>query len=176
MTLILKDTNSIFLEILYPKLFSWVRVNVSKNLITYEVEKSIWVDLNEELMKRNDVDDHPTLVVKLPWACEYAQSLSYFTVEHYLKFSIMDDANMQPSMDTLNKMLISNINKHHQKTIDSYVHTVWDCFSFSLFKLNIVWKRTLCTYFFNNNVPSYLRTFIVYNETTTYIEIDHFLE
>ena len=66
MTLILKDTNSIFLEILYPKLFSWVRVNVSKNLITYEVEKSIWVDLNEELMKRNDVDDHPTLVVKLP--------------------------------------------------------------------------------------------------------------
>jgi hypothetical protein len=90
---------------------------------------------------------------------------------------------MQPSMDTLNKMLIININKHHQKTIDSYIQTMWydeddirELFFFSLSKLNIVWKRTLCAYVFNKNVPSYLRTFIVYNETTTYIEIDCFLE
>ena len=39
--------------------------------------KSIWVlNLNEEPIKGNGVDDHPTPIVKLPQAHKYAQLLS----------------------------------------------------------------------------------------------------
>jgi hypothetical protein len=71
------------------------------------------LDLNEEPMDGNDVDDQPTPIVKLPQACEYAQLLSSFVMEHSLKCSIVDMMNMYFFMDKLNKMLISNINKHH---------------------------------------------------------------
>ncbi len=73
------------------------------------------LDLNEEPMQRNDVDDQPTPIVKLPQAHEYAQLLSIFLVQRPLEFSVVDVMNMQSFMDKFNKMLISNINKHHQK-------------------------------------------------------------
>jgi hypothetical protein len=44
------------------------------------------LDLNEEPMKGNDVDDRPTLIVKLPQDHEYAQLLSNFTMEHPSEF------------------------------------------------------------------------------------------
>ena len=40
-------------------------------------EVHLGLDLNERPMERNDVDDQPTLVVKLPQAC----SLSIFAME-----------------------------------------------------------------------------------------------
>ena len=49
-------------------------------------EIHLGLDLNEELMERSDVDDQPTPIVKLPQACEYAQLLSNFVVEHPLDF------------------------------------------------------------------------------------------
>ena len=73
--------------------------------------------LKEEPTEKNDVDDHPTPIGMLPQAREYAQLLSNFAMEHPLEFSILDVTNMQSFMDKLNKMSISNINKHHQKTI-----------------------------------------------------------
>ena len=75
-------------------------------------------------MEGNDVDDRPTLIVKLPQTREYAQLLSNFVVEHALEFSVVDVMNMQFLMNKLNKMPISNINKHHQRTIISYFHSV----------------------------------------------------
>ena len=79
--------------------------------------------LNEKI--ENDVDDHPTPIVELVEAREYALSLSNFGVEHSLKFStILDVMNMQFFRNILNKISISNINKHHQKTILSYFHSV----------------------------------------------------
>jgi hypothetical protein len=71
-------------------------------------------------MEGNDVDDQPTPIVKLPQAREYVQLLSNYALEHPSKFSIIGVMNMQSSMDKLSKILISNINKHHQKTIHSY--------------------------------------------------------
>ena len=44
--------------------------------------------------------------------------------KHPLKISIVDVMNMQYYMDKLKKVLISNINKHHWKTIDSYFLSV----------------------------------------------------
>ena len=38
-------------------------------------EVHLGLDLNEEPMERNDVDDQPTPIVKLPQAHEYAQIL-----------------------------------------------------------------------------------------------------
>ena len=71
------------------------------------------VDLNEEPIKLNDVDDQPTPIVKLPQACKYVQLLSNFVMEHPVEFSIGNVMNMPLFMDILNKMSISNINKHH---------------------------------------------------------------
>jgi hypothetical protein len=78
------------------------------------------LDLNEEPMKGNDVDDRPTPIVKLPQAREYAQLLSNSAAEHPSEFSVMNVMNMQSFMDEImNKISISNINKRHQKTINS---------------------------------------------------------
>jgi hypothetical protein len=44
------------------------------------------LDFNEEQIEENDVDEQPTPIVKIPQACEYAQLLSYFVVEHPSKF------------------------------------------------------------------------------------------
>jgi hypothetical protein len=69
------------------------------------------LDLNAEPMEGNDVDDQPTLIIKLTQALEYAQSLSNFAMEHPSELSIIDVMNMQSFMDKLNKMPISNTNK-----------------------------------------------------------------
>jgi hypothetical protein len=69
---------------------------------------------------RNDGDDLPTPIVKFPQPRGYAQLLSNFAVEHPLEFSLVDVMNMRSFIPKLNKLLISNINKHHQKTIYSY--------------------------------------------------------
>ena len=50
-----------------------------------------------------------------PWLCRIT-----IKSKHPLIFSIIDVMNMQSSMDKLNKMSNSNINKLHQKTINSY--------------------------------------------------------
>jgi hypothetical protein len=68
------------------------------------------LDLNEEVMEGNDVDDQPTSIIKLPQACEYAQFLSRFAVEHPSEFPFIDVMNMQYFMGKLNKISIFNIN------------------------------------------------------------------
>ena len=70
------------------------------------------------------MDNQPTPTVKIPQAREYAQLLSNFEVEQPSEFSIIDVTNMQSFMDKLNKMSISNINKHYQKAINSYFCSV----------------------------------------------------
>jgi hypothetical protein len=67
----------------------------------------------------NDVNDQPTSIVKLLHAREYAQLLLNFVVKHTSDFSIIDVMNMQSFMDKLNKKSNSNINKHHQKAVDT---------------------------------------------------------
>jgi hypothetical protein len=81
-------------------------------------EAHLGSDLIEEPMQGNDVDAQLTSIIKLPQAYEYVQLLSNFIMEHPSEFSIVDLMNMDSFMDKLNKMSISNINKHHQKTID----------------------------------------------------------
>ena len=73
------------------------------------------LDLNEKPMKGNGVHDQPTPIVKLPKACEYAQLLSNFVLEHHSEIAIEDVTNMQSFMYKLNEMLISNANEHHQR-------------------------------------------------------------
>ena len=46
-------------------------------------------------------------------------------MEYSSEFLITNVMNMRPFQDNLSKMLISNINKHHQKTMDSYFCSVW---------------------------------------------------
>ena len=46
-------------------------------------------------------------------------------MEHPSEFSVDDVMNMQSLMDKLSKMSISNINKHHPKTMKYYIHSVW---------------------------------------------------
>ena len=75
-------------------------------------------------MEGNDVDDQPTPIVKLAENSEYAQLLSNLIVKHPLEISVVDVTNIQSFMDKLNKMSISNINKHSSKTIDSYFRSV----------------------------------------------------
>jgi len=87
-------------------------------------ELYLGLDLHEELMKGNDVDDQPTPQVKLPQAHEYARLLSHFEVEYPLEFSIVDVMNIQSFMNEFNKVSISNINQHHQKTADPYFRFV----------------------------------------------------
>ena len=49
--------------------------------IWHGVEKSIWVlNLNEEPIEGNGVDDHPTPIVNLPQARDYAQLLSSLSI------------------------------------------------------------------------------------------------
>ena len=91
---------------------------------TWGREFHLGLDLNEEPMKGNDVDDQPTPLVKLPQAHEYAKLLSIFPLEHPLEFLIIGVMTMQSFMNKLNKTSISNISKHHQKTIDSYFCSV----------------------------------------------------
>ena len=65
-------------------------------------ETNMGLDLNEEPMKRNDVGDQPTPIVKLPWAHEYAQLLS--------KFVMKNPSNENAIfINSLNKMLIFNM-------------------------------------------------------------------
>jgi hypothetical protein len=52
--------------------------------------------LNEELLDKNDVEDQPTPIVKLPQAREYAQLLSNFAMKHSMEVSVVDVMNMQP--------------------------------------------------------------------------------
>ena len=72
-------------------------------------EVHLGLDLNEEPMKGNEVDDRPTSIIKLSQAREYAQLLLSFAMDHSFEFLVADVNNI---MDKLNKMLISNINKH----------------------------------------------------------------
>ena len=83
------------------------------------------VDLNEEWTEPIDVDDWPTPIVKLPQACKYVQLLSNFVMEHPAEFSVGVVMNMRSFMNILNEMSISNINKHHWKTIASHFCSVW---------------------------------------------------
>ena len=80
-------------------------------------EIHLGLHLNEEAIEGNDVDDQPTPIIKLPQAHEYVQLLSNLALGHPLEFSVVDVMNMQSLMDKFNKMLISNINKHHHKTL-----------------------------------------------------------
>ena len=57
--------------------------------LAYGREIHLSLDLNEEPIKGNDVDDQPTLIVKLPQACENVQLLSKFGLEHPSKFSVV---------------------------------------------------------------------------------------
>ena len=75
--------------------------------------------------RSNDVDDKPTPTITFPQAHEYAQLLSNFAMEHLSRFSVIDVKNMQSVVNKLSKMSISNINKHHYKTINSYFCSVW---------------------------------------------------
>jgi hypothetical protein len=58
-------------------------------------EANLGLHLNEEPMEGNDVNDWPTLIVKLPQTREYAQLKSKFVVEHALEFLVIDVMNMQ---------------------------------------------------------------------------------
>ena len=75
-------------------------------------------------MKRNDADDQPTPIVKLPQAHKYAQLLSDYVVEHSSQYSTVIVMNLQSFMNLLNKMSISNISKHYEMPIDSYLCSV----------------------------------------------------
>ena len=77
------------------------------------------------IVEGDNVDVQPTPIVKLSQVREYAQLLSNFVVEHLLEFLVTNVMNTQSFMDKLSKMSISNINKHHQKAIDSYFRSVW---------------------------------------------------
>ena len=66
------------------------------------------------------MNDQPTPTIKLPQAHKYAQLLSNFAMKQPSEFLVVDVTNMQSFMDKLNNILISNINKHHQKTKYSY--------------------------------------------------------
>ena len=66
------------------------------------------------------MDDQPTPIIMLPRAHEYAQLLSNFAMDQSLEFLVVDVMNIQYFMNTLNKISISNINKHRRKTIDSH--------------------------------------------------------
>jgi hypothetical protein len=76
-------------------------------------------------------------IVKPPQARAYAQLLSNFRVQHSLEFSISNVMNIQPFMDKLNKMSISNVKRqkiltfviwwrHHHGTV--YCVTLWAYF------------------------------------------------
>jgi hypothetical protein len=69
-------------------------------------------------MEGNDVDDHPTPIIKCPITINFCSGVC-------LEFSIVDVMNMQSFIIKSNKMSISNINKHYQKTINSYFRIVW---------------------------------------------------
>ena len=73
-------------------------------------EVHLGLDLNEEPMKGNGVDDRPTSIIKLSQAREYVQLLSSFAMDHSSEFIVAHVINI---MDKLNKMSISNTNKHH---------------------------------------------------------------
>ena len=131
--------------------------------------------LNEEPMEGNDVDDQSTPIVKLPQACEYTQLLSNFAMEHPPKFPIIKVMNMQYFMNKLSKMSISNINKHHHKTIDSY-SVVCDMVKTSSrdyisSKPHIVWQCEHNSSIECSFIPMYLHH--VY-KMTSYIETCHF--
>ena len=69
--------------------------------------------MNEEPMEKNDVDDQPTPMVRIPQAREYAHKLSNLAVNQSPTISYVDTMNMHSFMDILSKMSIPNINKHH---------------------------------------------------------------
>ena len=56
------------------------------------------------------------------WICPITIN---FAVELSSEFSLVDVLNMKSFMDKLNKILISNVNKHHQWTLYSYFRSVW---------------------------------------------------
>ena len=56
--------------------------------LAWGIKIYLGLDLNDELMEENDVDDGPTPIVKLLQACEYAQYLTNFVVEHPQSFQL----------------------------------------------------------------------------------------
>ena len=82
---------------------------------------------------------------------------------------------MQSSMKKLNKTSISNINKHHQKTIDSYFCSVWygedimiRLYLYIYIYLHILW----CCEHMSLIKNSFILTNVL---TIFYIKISHFL-
>lgn len=92
--------------------------------LTWGREVHLGLSLIEESLEQNDVDDHPTSKVNLPQSHEYAQLLSNFAMEHSSKFLVVDVMSNQSFMNTMNKISISNMNKHQQKTLDPYFRSV----------------------------------------------------
>ena len=92
--------------------------------LTWGKEIYLGIDLNEDQREENDVDDQPTPTIKLPQARDDAQLLSNLAMDHPSEFLVVDMMNMQSFMNKLHKMSISNTNKHHQKTINSYLCSV----------------------------------------------------
>ena len=63
--------------------------------LAWDRDIHLGLDLSEEPMKGNDVDDHPTPIVKLPQARAYAQLLSNFAMKHPLELLVVNVMNMQ---------------------------------------------------------------------------------
>ena len=86
--------------------------------------------------------------------------------------------SVQSFMNKLRKMLISNINKHHKKTINFCFHSWW--YDEDIIMWLYYFTTSLCvmfwTNFFNKNVLSYLCISVVYTKLTFQTEINIFLQ
>ena len=93
-------------------------------------------------MDGNDVDDQPTPIVYLTQPQRCAQLLSTFAMEHSLEITIVDVMSMYSFTDKLIMMSNSNIKKHYQMTIDSYL-AVCDIMKTKSWEYNIL-NSILC--------------------------------
>ena len=90
------------------------------------------------------MDDQTTQTVKLHQACVCSITIKFSDGAFFKGFSYRCDEHAT-FMDKLNKLSISNINKHHHKTRDSYFivcdmvkTSSWDCFFFNSILCDVV--------------------------------------
>jgi hypothetical protein len=73
-----------------------------------------------------DVDDVAPPTIKFNDAKRHASLLSNFLLDNSLQFGVNEIISFQKLVGTLDKMIVANLGRQHQRSLNSYFKSSWD--------------------------------------------------
>jgi hypothetical protein len=73
-----------------------------------------------------DADDVAPPTIKFNDAKRHASLLSNFLLDNSLQFGVNEIISFQKLVGTLDKMIVANLGRQHQRSLNSYFKSSWD--------------------------------------------------